>query len=70
MPKHALVEQATSAPTRKVTAAGLGGLLATILLSLADLSDVVDLPTFWDSVITVGAAFASGYGTKARTNEA
>lgn len=53
-----------------MTAAGVGGLLATVLLSLADLSDVIDLPTFWDSVISVGAAFASGYVTKARATEA
>lgn len=70
MAKHALVEQPRPRPTRKMTAAGVGGLLATVLLSLADLSDVIDLPTFWDSVISVGAAFASGYVTKARATEA
>lgn len=69
MAKHALVTQPTNRPTRKVTAAGVGGLLATIVLSLADLGDVVDLPTFWDSVISAAAAFTAGYGAKANSTE-
>ena len=69
MGAHSLVEQPTTRPTRKITAAGLGALLATIVLSLADLADAVDLPTFWDSILTGAAAFASGYTAKASTKD-
>lgn len=70
MAKHALVEQPTRKPSRKITAAGVGGLLATVILSLADLSDVADLPTFWDSLISLATALATGYTAKARSTEA
>lgn len=70
MAKHALITQPVRTPTRKITAAGVGGLLATVVLSVADLSDVVDLPTFWDSLISVAAALATGYTAKARSTEA
>lgn len=66
---HALVNQPTPAPTAKVTAAGVAAFVATVVLSLADLGNVVDLPTFWDSLLTGAAAFAAGYLKKARTTE-
>lgn len=66
MGKHTLVEQATAAPTRKLTAAGLGGLVASIVLGLADLGDVVDLPTFVDTLLGGLAAFSAGYAAKER----
>lgn len=69
MSKHALVEQPGVAPTAKITAAGVGAAAATVILSLADLSHVVDLPTFWDTLLTGLSAFAAGYMKKARTNE-
>lgn len=66
MAKHALVEQSTPSPTRKITAAGLGGLVASVVLGLADLGDVVDLPTFVDTLLGGLAAFAAGYAAKER----
>lgn len=69
MAKHALVEQPSPRPTAKVAAAGLAGLAATVILSLADLGDIVDLPTFWDSVLTGATAFAAAYLKRARASE-
>lgn len=63
------VNQLTAKPTQKVTAAGIGAAVATLLLSLGDLADVVDLPTFWDTFITGVAAFASAYLTRAKVVE-
>lgn len=67
MAKHVLVEQSGAAPTAKVTAAGIGAVVATLVLSLADLANVVDLPTFWDTLLSGATAFAAGYLKKART---
>lgn len=66
-PKHELVDQPTAAPTAKVTAAGVAAFAATLILSLADLGDLVDLPTFWDTFLTGATAFAAAYLKKARS---
>ena len=58
--------QPTAKPTAKVTAAGVGGVVAAILLGVLDQVDALDLPTFWDSLVTAASAFLSGYVTKSR----
>lgn len=63
------VQQPTPAPTAKVTAAGVAALVATIVLTVADWAQVLDLPTFWDTVVTGAAAFAAGYLKKSRAAE-
>ena len=50
-----LVDQPTNEPTPKTKAAGIGGLIVTILLGAADLLDVIDV-----SGSTIGAAAAAG----------
>lgn len=64
-----LVQQPSSTPTRKVTAAGLGGLVATLVLTLADLAEVFDFPTFLDTLLGGATAFVAGYAAKARAGE-
>lgn len=69
MGRHSLITQPTSAPTRKITAAGLGGLAATIVLGAADYADVGQLPP-WVNVLLGGlSAFVAGYTTKAKASE-
>lgn len=69
MAKHARVTQPTPAPTTKVAAAGVGGVAATVLLSLLDVLDAVDLPTFWDGLVASAVAFLSGYVVKSRRSD-
>lgn len=64
------VNQPTSKPTAKVTAAGVGGLIAAVVLWGADALDAFDLPTFWDSTLAAVTAFAAGYLQKAKRSEA
>lgn len=70
MGRHTLVTQPSVAPTRKITAAGLGGLLASIVLGAADLADVVEFPPFVSAILAGLSAFVTGYSAKAKASEA
>lgn len=64
------VNQPTPAPTNKVAAAGVGGVVSAVVLALCDALGAFDLGTFWDAIIPAVSAFASGYITKERRNVA
>lgn len=70
MAKHALVEQPTNRPTAKITAAGLGGLVAAFVLGGLDALNALDLPTLADGLLPVVSALVAGYFKKARISEA
>lgn len=69
MAKHALVEQPSPRPTAKITAAGIGGLLAAFVLGGLDALDALDLPTLADGLVPVVSALAAGYLKRARATE-
>jgi hypothetical protein len=69
MAKHALVNQPTRRPTAKITAAGIGGLLAAFVLGGLDALDAMDLPTLVDGLVPVVSALVAGYFKKARASE-
>lgn len=54
-------------PVPKVSAAGVGGLVAAAVIAIANLADVFELPPGVAGLITAAAAFASGYVKRDRT---
>lgn len=70
MAQHALVNQPSAAPTAKITAAGIGGLVAAFLLGGLDALNALDLPTLADGLLPVVSALVAGYFKKARASEA
>jgi hypothetical protein len=69
-----LVAQPTSAPTRKVTAAGLGGLLGALPAPLLALLDTITLPEpvigAISAALTLLGALSAAYLTRERGAEA
>jgi hypothetical protein len=68
------IEQPTSAPTRKVTAAGLGGLLGALPAPLLALLDTITLPEpaigALSAALTLLGALSAAYLTRERGSEA
>ena len=62
-----LVNQPSAAPTRKLQAVGISGILAIAVLSIADLyfpglSTVIEAPVY--AGVTLAVSLVSGYFTK------
>lgn len=64
-----LVTQPTKAPTRKMTATGIGGIIAVGILAAANawipgLGDIISEPVY--ALVAVAGAWLTGYMTKER----